>query len=837
MIKVNLKLALRNIFRNKLYSAINVIGLGVTSAFCILVYLYVKNEQSFDSFHHDQDRLFRVEESDVFSALRQVKPEKSLFSFLMKDAAQKNMIQTPTAMAVDLKRNFPEIENAVRLAGIGEETVQVGDHSFKEQGDNLTYADADFFEVFNYPLISGNPKTVLAGLKQQAVISQRLATKYFGNQNPVGKILLFPNETNQPPIMVSGVFKNFPSNSSFQFDMILPMESNPDYKSDYDRGVNSFSDPLVIKLRKGANVARFEAKLNVFAKDYFKPLLESLKKADPTAHPAEMNIFLRPFVQSHYNQSQGWYHYTDLSNIYQLVCLTIVILLIACLNYILLTLTNAISRSQDVGVRKTIGAGRWQIVFQYYTETQLLAFIAVLVGFLISVICLPFFSRLTGTTIDLKNISFGTIFLFSLGLGVVLGLLAGIYPALTMSGLKPLKIMRSFSAYRISPFLSKALVMIQFTICVIMVISTLAINKQMHFVNETSMGFDKDLVLKLKSPYSWLDKQKTQVLAGRLYHYSNTEPAIENMTTGSSYFGGGNHNGFIINGQKVMLEMLNVDYNYFSFLKIPIIKGRSFSRDIATDSTKLNYPDLKKSQKASLAFRAIVVNETLYNMLGKPPVGKLDRQMGGIIIGVCQDYHTQDLTQKIEPAYHTINAQVNDSYWLKIKANQNIPKTIENIKTNWDKLTGNLPFDYSFLDEDVAKTYDAYTRWMTTITTSCILAVIIACLGLFGLSGLTTLNRTKEIGIRKVLGASVSNLFLLLNRGTLALAALAFIIAAPVAFYLVHQWLENFAYRIKPDWLLFISAGAIALVAAVSAVSYHTVKAALVNPVKSLRSE
>jgi len=232
-----------------------------------------------------------------------------------------------------------------------------------------------------------------------------------------------------------------------------------------------------------------------------------------------------------------------------------------------------------------------------------------------------------------------------------------------------------------------------------------------------------------------------------------------------------------------------------------------------------------------------VVNQTLYNMLGKPQLGVINRTMGGIIIGVCKDYHTDDLTKKIEPAYHTVNYGGINSYSVKINAKQSIPKVMANIKANWNQLTGNLPFNYTFMDEEVAKSYDAYLRWMTTITTSCILAIIIACLGLFGLSGLTTLNRTKEIGIRKILGASIGNLFLLLNRGTIVLAIGSFIIAAPIAFYLVHQWLDNFAYRIKLDWILFTTAGIIAMLTAIIAVSYHTIKAAAGNPVKSLRSE
>ncbi|MEO6630474.1 MAG: FtsX-like permease family protein, partial [Mucilaginibacter sp.] len=348
---------------------------------------------------------------------------------------------------------------------------------------------------------------------------------------------------------------------------------------------------------------------------------------------------------------------------------------------------------------------------------------------------------------------------------------------------------------------------------------------------------DRDLVLRAENPYGWNESQKAGAFKERLTHYAETNPALAGMTSTSFSFGSHSANNFIINGERTMVLFLNVDYNYFTFNKIKIIAGRDFSRDIATDSSKTIIPDLEKSHKGSLARHTVIVNETLYKMLGKPELGVINRTMGGMIIGVCKDYHTDDFTKKIEPAYHTVNYGGLFSYFIRVKPGQPIPKVIDDIKANWNKLTGNLPFSYTFLDEDVAKSYEAYQRWMTTITTSCILAIVIACLGLFGLSGLNTINRTKEIGIRKVLGASVSNLFLLLNRATLIMASGSFIVAAPIAYYLVHQWLDNFAYRITPDWGLFITAGIIAMITAIIAVSYHTVKAAMSNPVKSLRSE
>lgn len=818
-----------------MYTAINIVGLSVASAFCILVYLYVKSEQSFDRFHHDQSQLFRVEKSEAPDPVFDKKPVKSMFSFLMKDEEQKNMIATPTKLAVDFKRNLPEIDAAIRLGGMGDANVKVGNVTFKEK-DNVTYADADFFKVFNYPLVNGNSSSVLA-TRNTVVISQRLAEKYFGAANPVGKTLLFTDEDKMPPFTISGVFKNFPANSSFQYDLILPMESDPNYAGNVASGLNSSNKLLVLKLKPGVNSAKFTSKLNQFAKSLYEPYNEKLKTMIPGYKVADPNFILRPFADAHYNQSEGWPHFTDLKNIYQLVCLTVVILLIACLNYILLTLTSAVSRSQDVGIRKTIGANRKQIVFKYYIETQLLAFIAVIAGLLLAVICMPFFNSLTGAVLSLASFSFGTITLMLFALAMLLGLLAGIYPAMAMSGLKPLNIMKSFSAYKINPILSKSLVVVQFTICVILVISALAINKQMHFVNSADLGFDKDLVLRAENPYGWQESAKAAAFKDKLSHYAEINPALLGMTGTSFSFGMHNLNNFIINGERNMVQFLNVDYNYFSFNKIKIIAGRDFSRNIASDSSKTIIPDLEKSHKGSLARHTVIVNETLYKMLGKPELGVINRTMGGIIIGVCKDYHTDDFTKKIGPAYHTVNYGSLYSYYIKVKPGQSIPKVMDNIKSTWNNLTGNLPFSYTFLDEEVAKSYDAYQRWMTTITTSCILAIIIACLGLFGLSGLNTINRTKEIGIRKVLGASVSNLFLLLNRGTLIIATGSFVVAAPIAWYLVHQWLDNFAYRITPDWRLFITAGIIAMITAIIAVSYHTVKAAMSSPVNSLRSE
>lgn len=580
MLRINLKLALRNIFRNKLYAAINIIGLGVASAFCILVYLYVQNEQSFDNFHKDGVNLFRVEQSNIFAGINAEKPQKGFFSFLTADADQKNMIQTPTALAVDLKRTFPDVQNAIRIKTLYSPIIRIGNQSFKESDQSAAYVDPDFFEVFNFPLLQGNKASVLSN-KNQVVISKRLAKKYFGSQNPVGKVFAITSEdaTKNGLLTISGVAQDLPANSSFRFDIVIPRETDPFYANEMKGGTNTFSDLLVIKLVKGTNLVNFQKKLAAFSTQYFKTLTQSMYKEDPKNKPADFHVYLRPFADAHYNQSNGWAHYTDLKNIYQLISLSVIILLIACLNYVLLTLTSAISRSQDVGVRKTIGAGRKQIVFQYYIETQLLAFFAVFFGFLLAVTCLPLFSSLTGTDLSIASFSFGTIALILFTLAIILGLLAGVYPALTMSGLKPLNIMRGFSAYRISPVLSKSLVVLQYTICIVLVISALVINKQMHYINNASMGFDKDQVVVVQNPYNWDDKANRQSLKTRLYDFASDAPYIQDITSTFFSFGGYNNNGHIIDGKQVYIEDLNVDFNYFTFNKIPILQGRNFSRD------------------------------------------------------------------------------------------------------------------------------------------------------------------------------------------------------------------------------------------------------------------
>jgi putative ABC transport system permease protein len=829
-----IKLAWRNLLRKKIYSFINLTGLGVASAFCILVYWYVQHETSFDKFHTNNEQLYRLEFNNFFGFSQEV-PKKGFFSFLNKQDEERHLIQSPVVLAHELKQRFPEIKEAVRIRTESDLIIKVNDESFSEKR-NAAYVDPSFFKSFSFPLKVGNVSSVFKNLNE-VIISEKAAEKYFGNANPLGRTIVLSNR-DQQEFIVSAIVADFPSNSSFQFDLLFPRQAEKGYEESIKRGLNSFGDFLIIQLNPGVDRHEFERNLNAFGKQYFQNALnEMASHPGSKVKPGNFRMFLRPFSDAHYVDSGNWGHFTDKEKIYQLIFLALITLCIAAVNYVLLSLANSVSRSHEVGIRKTIGAPKRQIVFQFYIETQLLAILSVLAGFIIAILCLPLFSNLVGEPLQLQFFPITTIIAGLFLLALAIGIIAGIYPAQVLSGLKPVSIMRKFSSYRLNPFLAKTFAVIQFSICIILIISSLTITKQIRFMNEASLGFDTDLVISVKNPYQFGDTKNSYRFKERFEHYASSDPALANITTTWFPFQGYNSNGHLINGERVTIQDLNIDYNYFSFFNIPIIKGRNFSREIKEDSSNIELAETQKIPTSSAVRRSVIINETLYNLLGHPPLNELNRELGGTIIGVCKDYHADDLTKKIAPAYHRIEKGYFGYFWMKIKPGRNLSQVIEQISSNWKSLSGGEPFSYTFLDEDIAKSYETYLRWMRTITVSCMLAIIIACLGLFGLSGITTINRVKEIGIRKVLGASVGELFVLLNKSSLIIALVSFLIAVPIALYLLDQWLQNFAYRINLSWTFFILGGIISVATALIAVSYHTIKTARANPVKSLRTE
>lgn len=839
MIRNYLTIALRNLWNKRVYSGINVLGLSIAAAFCMLVYMYMQQENSYDRFHGNSDRLYRLEATSLFDFGEGNKGKKSFFSFLMdKDNSTRNLLSHPYVLADDLKNGLPEVEAVVRSQGNGNAVFWYNGQSFKMGENKVVYMESNFFTIFDFPLKQGNAAQVLRR-PENIVINERTAQRFFGNTDPIGKTISLTAE-NGKIFTVAGVAKNFPANSSYDYDIVMPLEAHPSHLENIaDRSNNHFNHATLLLLKKNVDRRAFEKKLTAFSKNYFAAAVKRWQEEDPDKKAIDFQLYIRPFSTAHFNAAYPWGHYTNLENIYQLAVLALIILLIACVNYVLLTLTNTVSRSQEVGIRKTMGADRKHIVWQFLTETQLLVAISVLVGLFVCITAIPVFNSLTGAALNLSLFSVKDFFIASAILFVLLGITAGFYPAFLMSGMKPLSMLRKFSSIKINPVLSKGLVVMQYAACVLLIISAIVIARQMKYMNTMQLGFDKEQVLVIENPYDWGSPER-MTFAARMYQYTVSEPAIAKTTCSGSKFGYiSNLNGHLINNKREMIFQLPVDFNYFDFMNIPLLKGRYFSRDMPTDSARIEIPDKLKMEGSSSARKAIVVNETLYNLLGKPPLDEINRSMGARIIGVCKDYHFFNSTQKISPAYHMIG----EAKWgfhfayLKIKPGQDIPSVLERVRSNFDKITGKQPFVFSFMDEDVKRGYEAYTKWLKTINAATLLAVLVACMGLFGLSALYAVNRTREVGIRKVMGASVANIFLLLNKEVLKLALISFIIAVPVSIYFMNGWLQNFAFRIKLGWELFAVAGIIGLILALAVVSFHSIKTARTNPVKSLRAE
>lgn len=736
----------------------------------------------------------------------------------------------PIPLPEELKANFREIKNFTRLQVAAEIEVRSNNQSFKIKNQAVALAEDNFFTVFSFPLIKGDAATALLQ-PNNMVISESAAKKYFGDENPMGKTISLMIR-DEKPFIITGVAKDFPASSSMQFEMVVPLQANPGFEKSRAKKSTQYSHLAILQLQDNVDAAAFEKKLDNFCTHYF-----SANDNRPDKDKEIIHAYLRPLAQAHFNSSDGWFHYTDLEKIYQLISLTAILLIIVCINYVLLTLTSTAARSQEVGIRKTIGAERGQIIAQFWVETQLLVTISVLAGFVLAIIAMPFFNQLVGTNIQVQHISAWLIISMLLALSAVLGLMAGVFPALAISGLKPLQIMRGNATYKLNPRLSKVFVVVQYTSCIVLVICSIVIFRQMKFMLNKDLGFDKEQVVLISSPGSH-GSPEASLIKERFYQFAAKEPGIANVTAASFTFSAGfNMNSHFIDGKDQMVSEMSIDYNYFDFNKIPIIKGRAFSPGMPTDTTEFEIPAALRDTLSSSTSMAIVVNETLYNMLGKPPMDEINKPMGSRIIGVCKDYHFWGLTQKVGPAYHLCSPKTSAFYWCKIKPGQDIPQLMDKIHANWNAITNSAPFEFTFMDETVQRFYEPFKKWMQTINVFTWIAIFLSCLGFFGLSGLNAVNRTKEVGIRKILGASIREIYLLLNKEFIFLITAAIAIAIPLSNYFIYTWLENFAYREKVSWAVYVIGAAVALLCAALAIGYHTIKAAMANPVKSLRTE
>lgn len=793
MFRNYLKIAFRNLWRQRGFSLLNISGLaiGLTAGFLIL--LYVGFELSFDKFHSNSDRIYRVV-ADIKTPTETIEANIAAW-----------------AVAPNLEKQFPEVESAVRISDLN---MLVRKDEIKFQESDAFAVDSDFFNVFDFKLLQGDANNVLKD-PFTIVLSETAAKKYFGNQNPVGQTLKIMDEGYIAT--VTGLMEDIPENSHINADMVLSMTT---YTKDLDRELDnqwsSYDAASYILLAENTNIKQLVSKLPDF--------LERNSGLEMKESQMFVTLFLEPLKNVYLRSTRGGAGGGSIDNIYIFSIVAIFILLIACINFINLTTARSVERAKEVGIRKVIGAEKRQLGLQFIGESVVIALFAFFAAIVLTAIAIPYFNDMAGKIVSdgifANPINVLTLFLISLGIGV----LAGIYPALVLSSFKPVSVLKgSFSTGNRGILLRKGLVITQFTISIALIIGTIIIYNQMNFMRNQELGFNKEQTLVLGTSVSPAQKE--------LRYAIDNLPSVTSTSLGSSVPGEGNSAAYSEienkNGdlQIANLDLYFVDENFIPQFDLKVVAGRAFSKEFATDSTD-----------------AMVVNERTVQLLGysspDEAIGADFKQWGrdGKIIGVVKDFHFRSLQQPISPLTMRLEPRRTDLIAVKVSP-ENIQQTIAAIESKWQTIMPDVPFDYYFLDQSFDEQYQTEERFGNLFLNFAALAILISCLGLLGLAAYSTLQRRREIGIRKVLGSTVSGIVNLLSLEFIKLVLISFFIAAPIAWFFMFYWLEDFAYRIDIQWWMFVLAGASALLIALLTVSFHAIKAAIVNPVKSLRTE
>jgi putative ABC transport system permease protein len=808
MIRNYLKIAFRNLKRQKVSTGINVVGLAIGLAACILIMLYVQDELSYDRFNEKADRIFRV-------AIKVRLNGDDVSGPLLGQSA-----------ASDLKQQIPEVLKATRFRGQGGEFVSYGTTSFKE--DNLLVADSSFFDVFSTPFLKGNQKGALSE-PNTIVVTEETARKYFGNNDPIGKVLSFGRE--KKPYRITGVVANVPASSHFRFDMLISFAADEEQHAGWIYSMNYYTYVL---LPEHYDYKKVEAKIAGLAERQIGSEIQQWLKITPKQFRAkgdDFGILLQPLTDIHLYSMFGRTELSPGGNImyvYVLTAIAAFMLLIACINFMNLSTATAVRRSREVGVRKVLGSVKGQLQQQFLIESILLAIGALMVGLLIVAMALPFFNQLTNKTLTIRLLTNWKT-MAGLAAGIVLvGLLAGSYPAFYLASFRPVSVLKGRLSASHGKFnLRSGLVVFQFFVTISMIIATVTAHRQLRYMKRHKVGFDREQVLVIQntnmlsnneavyrdqiiqSPQVVMASISGQVPVGNSIMDNTTVMAKENPDQG------------------VMSRFYFIDTEYIPTLGMSMARGRNFSKSFPTDAS------------------GVILNETAVKALGwqKNPIG---RELIGHtddngaktyyrVVGVVKDFHFESLKQKIEPLVMFLG-QNSGNILVKTRT-ENLPQFLAKLKQQWASFSPSAPFSYSFLDDRFEQVYVSEQKIEQVLTLFSSLTIFIACLGLFGLATYTAEQRTKEIGVRKVLGASVGSVVALLSQDFLKLILIALVIASPIAWWGMNQWLEDFAYKVTIDWWIFALAGLMAIGIALLTVSFQSVKAALTNPIKSLRSE
>lgn len=807
MIKNYLKTAIRNLWKGRVFNGLNLLGLSVAIACCTLLFLTVYFELSFDKFNKNLPDIYQF----YFTSNRAQKVEKNS--------------SMPIPLAPAVKQEYQDIKRITRIANGGAQVT----YGTKQVGQNIHFVDEDFLKIFTYPIVKGNTNNPLKNLND-VVLTEYSAKAIFGNEDAVGKTIELNYDSKPESFIVTAIAKDFPDNSSITFDMLLRFEHYPGYHDNISQWDNQ-NHSVYIQLNSNTNVASFEKRLQAFVPKHFADNIKNVKLngAKPDADGNVFTLNIMSYAKNHVNDgTNGGVEGTPVSpsSLISLLCIGIFILVIACINFVNLSVARSFTRAREVGVRKTLGASKWQLLGQFWVETIMVCLWALVIGLLIAFIALPGFKAAFKSNITMQMLLQPVQLLSVLGLFIFITFVAGFYPALLMLRYKTVQVLKG-TVNAVKPGkVRNILLVVQFSISTLLIVCTLITWQQMDYVKNRSLGFNKNEVLSIPIARGQDGDKALNLFRNVL----NGDPNVIALTGAYDNLGRGLDGsqrmsvlGFIYNGHELHSNIQKVDYDYIKTLDIKLIDGRDFSRDLATDSD------------------AVVVNEAMAKLINaKHTVGTalpMNDKHPSRVIGVFKNYNFRSLHDEIQPLSLVLDKGYKINYiFIKVKAG-NLAQGFNTISQKWKATFPGIDFKGSWINENTEKQYKKEQRLSTIFISSAIIAILISCIGLVAMSVMIMVQRTKEIGIRKVLGSSVSNIVLLLSADFIKLVLLAAVISFPIGWYVMNNWLSDFAYHINIQWWIFGLAGLIAVSIAFITISFQSIRAALINPVRSLKSE
>lgn len=794
MLQNYFKIAFRNLRRNKVNSFINVFGLSIALLSCVMIFLYVQKELTFDQFHSHAENIYRL-----------------TFQEINRPGAR-HFATTSPPMGPALVESFPEVEQAVRLRFPDSNILSRDGRLFYEY--NGAYADSTLLSIFDFPLAEGDPKSALREVNS-VILTQSMAQKYFGEENPIGQSLILDNQKN---LTVTGIFEEIPSNTHFNFDFIISFDSF-EVPRGYPVTLESWgwvSFYTYVKLSEQATPATLSPKFRDFLTTnmgediggnrilHLQPLEDIYLNSDLRNASEDMRVGNRAYILG-------------------LSAVAFFLLIIACFNYMNLSTAQALRRSKEVGVRKTLGAARTALVQQFIIESVLLTMVSMFIALIFLEPVLHAASSVFGSQLALVPSDYSILIPLFLLISLLVGLAAGIYPAFMMSKFQPSKALKGIVENKSSGFsLRKTLVIAQFVIAIFLISGSLIIRNQIQFIQQKDLGFNEEQVIVLHMNGDELTRQY-QTIKNHLLQ----NPAVINASLGGGLLDGRNGTVPIFSAgedpEGYPMNIYGVHFDYFETMDVPIVEGRSFNQSFITDSAN-----------------GIVLNQSAVEAFGwDQPIGKelqVSDIMDGFVIGVVEDFHFASLHREIQPLVMYIPPTNMEKLFIRIQPG-NISETLASVNESWQEVVPGFPFSFVFLDEHLNQLYQSDQQFLKILTVFTFLTIVIACMGLYGLINYVIQQRSKEIGIRKILGAKIFQIAWLLSQKFALWITIAFVISIPITWFIINKWLQEFAYQTPIPWWAFLIAGLLSIVIAWGTISYQTIQAALMNPVKTLRSE